>query len=169
MDTKASRGEDLALYAQLLKPPGIIVGQQGNLAGPVVHHAHFHALRRLPGQDLQDSSPHEPLVHNEKFKEDVLLRPFELFQQDGEHIVPQGEICELRALVYRVAAGAPQISGKACGLGFFPLEVSQDLLVLAELFPRVAAKPDKAVPQQPVANVAPGIEQKQGPRTPASA
>ena len=105
-DEGGDRREDLALDPQPPQKLQILVGQEGELAGAVIHQADLNALFGLPGQNLQNLSPHLSLRHDKVLQENETLRPLQLPQHLGELVLPQREVHHLRPVIHRVAVAA---------------------------------------------------------------
>ena len=84
--------EDLALDPVFPKKFIVFGGKGHNAAQVVEHDPHVQPFRRLLDQNGQDAVPHDPLLDDEIFKEDVMLRFFQLLQHPGELRLAGGEV-----------------------------------------------------------------------------
>ena len=159
---RGNRREHLAPDPQCLQPLGIVVGQYGKLAGAVVQHPHIHALRRLAGQDLQDTAPHKALVHDKILQENEVPRLLQLPQQLGKFCLAGGKIGHCRPAVHRVTATAADISGQSGGARFLLFKVHLRLLLLGDAVLCLLNELGKALFQRPVTDVALGVQVQKG-------
>ena len=154
-------GEDLAPDAQQLHLLGVIPGQQGEFAGPVVHQPHIHSGGSLALEDLQDVVPHVALIQDEIFQENEFFCLFQLCQHLPEEGVAGGEIGAVGAVEDREAAAAADIPGHACGAGGLALKGLQDPGVLVQLVAALVLPLGHDGFQQPMAHIPTGIPVKE--------
>ena len=160
-EERRHRGEHLALDAQLPQALGIVVGQCGKLAGAVVHHPDVHALFGFPGQNLQNSAPHQPFIHDEVFHENEMLGLLQLPQHLGPLVLPQREVGHSGLVVGRVAPCTADIAGQCRRSGFLLLQPLHDLGGLGDAVSGLGNQPVQAILQRPMADVALGIPEEQ--------
>ena len=152
------RREGLGPDAQLFQAPGIVPGQGEELVGAVIEHPHVHPRGGLAGQDLQDPAPHLPFRNHEKLQKDEVLRLFQLLQQGREQFVPQGIVAHLGLFTHREAAGTVHIAGDALHLRRLVGEAHQSIHRLGQAVPGLAGDGGIAIPQDPVADLALGVD-----------
>ena len=137
------------------------MGQGGKFAGAVVHHPHIHALRRFPGQDLQDTAPHEALVHDKILQENKLPGLLQLPQELFKFRLPGGKVRNVRPVIHRVTAAAVDIPGQCGGAWLLLFKILPHPFLLGDAVLRLANKLAQPVFQGPVADVALGIKIQQ--------
>ena len=126
-------GEHFALDTQLAQTVRVIVRQGAQLTGTIIHHPDIHALNRLFRKDLQYFSPHQPLVNDEVFQKDKLLRLLQLLQHFLPFGLAGGEIGDCRLIIYRVASASVNILRQICHAGVFLFQCLECGLLLWEL------------------------------------
>ena len=95
---------------------GIVGGQGGGRAHPVVDHPHIHPLGSLAGEDLQDLVPQRALGDDEVLQEDIVLGLFQLLQKGRQEGGPGGEVGRLRVSIGRTPGGVAQVPGLLEGI-----------------------------------------------------
>ena len=79
-----------------------VIGRQGQKAAHVIiKDTHQNALGGLALQDFQNAVPHDALLQNEGFYENVMLRPLQLRQQRLQHPLAGGKVVRLRLPIDR--------------------------------------------------------------------
>ena len=91
-DKGRDRGKHFAFYSKGFQPFRIIVGKQGEFAGPVVHDADVYALRGLFREYFQYAAPHQSFIDNKIFHKNEMLRRFQLLQHFFKLIFPKRKV-----------------------------------------------------------------------------
>ena len=100
METTGHEGVEFialdALFAQVLIVPRAHITHAADV---VVENAHLDALRRLGFEDIEDRAPHDAVLDDEVFEEDVLLRALQVEEEVAEEVFARGIVLCIGAAV----------------------------------------------------------------------
>ena len=115
--------KDAAPDALLLQHPLVVGRQRHHAAQVVVHHPDVQTGLGFALQHLQDGVPHPPLLDDEVFQKDIVLRLLQFLQHPGELDLPQGKVLHRGVLVGGRAGDPPDVLRLVVGVGALLFQV----------------------------------------------
>ena len=130
--------EDAALHAHGAKLAVVFRGKAQKAAEVIVDHAHVHALGDLLPQDLQNGVPHDALLDDEVFEEDIALCGAQVPKQALEHLAARWEVVGLGRAVNGKLPGVLQIADQALMLGHLCADLRRAFFGFSVLVAQIA-------------------------------